>query len=63
MIQNMYHLNGQIEQQIYLGETLTETEVEAMITEADMDGDGCINYAEFFAMVNRTLRDHRKSRA
>ena len=45
-----------------LGETLTETEVEAMISDADMDGDGCINYAEFFAMVNTTLRQERKSR-
>ena len=43
---------------------MTENEVEAMIKEADMDGDGCINYAEFFAMVNRTLStEQRKSRA
>ena len=33
-----------------------------MISDADMDGDGCINYSEFFAMVNTTLREERKSR-
>ena len=43
-----------------LGESLTEQEVEAMIIEVDMDGDGCINYAEFFNMVNKTLRDFKK---
>ncbi|KAL5014089.1 hypothetical protein ScPMuIL_008359 [Solemya velum] len=30
-----------------LGETLTDTEVEAMMREADVDGDGKINYEEF----------------
>eukprot|EP00093_Oithona_nana_P006021 06021.XXX_42047_41514_1 [CDS] Oithona nana genome sequencing. len=43
-----------------LGESLTEEEVEAMIIEVDMDGDGCINYAEFFNMVNKTLRDDQR---
>lgn len=46
-----------------LGENLTDLEVEAMITEADMDGDGAINYAEFFTMVNKTLQEPRKSRS
>ncbi|KAN0082579.1 hypothetical protein V8E55_008374 [Tylopilus felleus] len=37
-----------------LGEKLTETEVEEMIREADVDGDGQINYDEFVK-----LRGHR----
>ena len=45
-----------------MGETLSDTEVEAMIGEADLDGDGCINYAEFFSMVNRTLQQQKKTR-
>ena len=45
-----------------LGEVLSEHEVEAMIREADFDGDGCINYAEFFTMFNKTLADSRTSR-
>ena len=38
-----------------LGETLTEDEVEQMIKEADTDGDGSINYAEFFVMINKSI--------
>ncbi|XP_060063086.1 calmodulin-beta-like [Ylistrum balloti] len=34
-----------------MGERLTEVEVEAMIREADKDGDGKVNYKEFYAMV------------
>ena len=34
-----------------LGEKLTDEEVEDMITAADADGDGTINYAEFLAML------------
>jgi Ca2+-binding EF-hand superfamily protein len=46
-----------------MGENLSEAEVEAMISEADVDGDGCINYAEFFSMVNKTLAaEHHKNR-
>ena len=30
-----------------LGEPLTEAEVKAMIAEADLDGDGKINFSEF----------------
>ena len=43
-----------------LGESLSEEEVEAMIIEVDMDGDGRINYAEFFNMVNKTLHDEQR---
>jgi hypothetical protein len=33
-----------------LGEKLTEEEVEEMIREADVDGDGQVNYEEFVAV-------------
>ena len=34
-----------------LGEKLTEEEVEEMIREADVDGDGQVNYTEFVKMM------------
>ena len=34
-----------------LGEKVTEDEVEAMIKEADLDGDGQINYQEFVTIM------------
>ena len=34
-----------------LGEKLTDEEVDEMIREADVDGDGQINYDEFVDMV------------
>jgi calmodulin len=34
-----------------LGEKLTDEEVDEMIREADIDGDGEINYAEFVKMM------------
>lgn len=34
-----------------LGEKLTDDEVAAMIKEADMDGDGRVNYEEFLKMM------------
>ena len=33
------------------GETLTDKEIEEIITEADVDGDGYINYEEFVRMM------------
>ena len=36
-----------------MGEPVTHDEVDAIIKEADTDGDGNINYAEFFTMFNR----------
>merc|ERR1712226_746008 len=35
-----------------LGEALTPEEIQSMIDEADIDGDGQINYEEFFSMMN-----------
>ena len=35
-----------------LGEKLSEEEVEMMIKEADIDGDGLVNYEEFISMMN-----------
>ena len=34
-----------------LGETLTGDEIQSMIEEADIDGDGQINYEEFYNMM------------
>ena len=39
-----------------LGEPMNEKEVKAMIAEADLDGDGKINFKEFqILMENKTL--------
>merc|ERR1712226_913094 len=35
-----------------LGETLSAAEIQTMIDQADLDGDGQINYEEFYAMMN-----------
>ena len=41
-----------------MGEPVTHDEVDAIIKEADTDGDGNINYAEFFTMFNRKDSEH-----
>ena len=38
----------------YLGEKLTDEEVDAKIREADVDGEGLINYEEFVKMMMST---------
>lgn len=37
-----------------LGEKLSDEEVEQMIKEADLDGDGQVNYEEFVNMMKLT---------
>jgi calmodulin len=37
----------------YIGERLSEEELDEMIREADVDGDGQINYEEFVKMMNK----------
>jgi len=37
--------------QTNLGEKLTDEEVDEMIREADVDGDGQVNYEEFVRMM------------
>lgn len=36
-----------------LGEPLTRAEVRAMIREADIDGDGFVNFAEFQLLIQQ----------
>lgn len=39
----------------YLGEKLTDNEVDEMIREADVDGDGQINYEGMCCIVERVF--------
>ncbi len=43
-----------------LGEKLTDKEVKVMIKEADLDGDGEINFKEFVNMMNKA-NGHRSA--
>ena len=37
-----------------LGEELAEDEIESLIDDVDIDGDGQINYEEFYIMMTST---------
>ena len=39
-----------------LGEAVSEEECDAMVDEADKDGDGSINYEEFYSMMTSAGR-------
>ena len=49
LVKNIVNL---IQVMLNLGEKLTEEEVEMMIKEADVNGDGLVNYEEFISMMN-----------
>ena len=36
----------------FMGEALTEREIQLIIDEADVDHNGLIDYTEFFSMMN-----------
>ena len=38
---------------VTLGENLTEAEIRAMMSEADIDNDGKVDYEEFLKMMSR----------
>ncbi len=42
-----------------LGEKLTDEEVDEMIREADVDGDGQVNYEEFVKMMMAKMNEIR----
>ena len=44
---------------ISLGEKLTDEEVEGMIAEADLDGDGQVNFDEFVRMMRLSDQQHQ----
>ena len=40
-----------------IGDVLSEEETDELIAEADIDGDGNVNYEEFVAMLFREVMD------
>ena len=48
----MFIYDDELQVMTNLGEKLSEEEVEMMIKEADIDGDGLVNYEEFISMMN-----------
>ncbi|PAA70728.1 hypothetical protein BOX15_Mlig001604g1 [Macrostomum lignano] len=45
-----------------LGHEYEDAEVEEMLREVDINGDGCIDYAEFVAMLNASMPSRVPSR-
>ena len=43
-----------------LGETVTDEECQQFILDADLDGDGKINYEEFYNMMSMSLTGGNK---
>ncbi|XP_045212366.1 neo-calmodulin-like isoform X2 [Mercenaria mercenaria] len=43
-----------------LGEKLTDEEVDEMIKEADLDGDGMVNYEDFMVYTSKLLTANRE---
>ena len=43
-----------------LGETVTDEECQQFILDADLDGDGKINYEEFYSMMSMPLTGTNK---
>ena len=43
-----------------LGETVTDDECQQFILDADLDGDGKINYEEFYNMMSMSLTGTNK---
>ena len=39
----------------FLGESVTDDEIIQFIADADLDGDGKINYEEFYSMMSMSL--------
>lgn len=40
-----------------LGEEISEEELQEMITRADLDNDGLVNFDEFYTIVTRKIKD------
>ena len=41
-----------------MGDVLSLEETEELIAEADIDGDGNVNYEEFVAMIFKGVKNH-----